>query len=120
MRKVKVKTILDYVRCKPVWGEREVLCLQWADLPRSEDLRRVQRIWREDLAASGGDRGTCVLGAGLAVHFIHHRKRKPETRVLVSPPGQADCAWCSERARRELERILPEGVKVFFEYGRMD
>jgi hypothetical protein len=120
MRTVKMREILRFEDCEPVWGERAVRCLQDGDLPDPLLLAAVREKWARDLAASGGDRGTCVLGAGLAVWYLAPRKRRPVLRVLVSPPGQADCAWCAEGATRLLRTFLPEGAEVEFEYGRMD
>ena len=75
--------------------------------------------WEEDLAQSGGDRGTCVLGAGIAVNYVPPGGRKPRTLLIIRSPGQADCRWCIDRAMAILVSQLGPGM-VFFEPGLMD
>jgi len=84
-----------------------VLALQDADLEKLAGAREEAfQAWRADLAASGGDRGTCVLGAGLTVPYIPSRKLIARALVVVSPPGQADCSWCRDRAAGILQAAL--------------
>jgi hypothetical protein len=80
-------------------------------------IRSAAQLWKLDFEGNGGDRGTCVIGAGIAIWVRGHRKRYAKSRVIVAPPGQADCGWCKDRAMVLLEEQL-EGVH--FEYGRMD
>jgi hypothetical protein len=76
------------------------------------------KIWRADLEKSGGDRGTCVLGAGFAVWVRKKRARYAKSRLLVAHPGQSDCAWCKAGTEQFLKDAGVEGLH--FEYGTMD
>lgn len=106
---------------KPRWkGDTEpVPAYRDAELGAfSKAIREAAAMWKADLAATGGDRGTCVMGAGLAVYHLPPRARVPREKVILHPPGQSDCSWCIERARKHLEAAGLQGLH--FEYGRMD
>ena len=99
----------------------EILAMQDDDLRRlGEVFLAVSAAWREDLVASGGDKGTCVLGAGLAIPYVAKGFRIACWKVVVSPPGQADCGWCVARAQSMLQAALGGGIKVMFKYGWAD
>jgi len=90
---------------------------QFAELQASCE-GQARSMWHEDMVASGGDKGTCVLGAGLAVWVRKPRARYARQAILVSHPGQSDCSWCRDRAQRWLESQGVQGLH--FEYGTMD
>lgn len=100
----------------------KIWALQDADIASpsvAAAIEAARSAWAEDLSKSGGDRGTCVIGAGLAVPYVGPRKRKIQHLILVEPPGLSDCKWCVHRAREILDKALP-GVEVSFAWGRMD
>lgn len=73
--------------------------------------------------AERGDEGTCVLGAGIAVHHLPPRCRKPLTRIVISAdefPAQGASTWESS-VREVLAFLASKGVEdAWYSPGRMD
>lgn len=83
------------------------------------------KLWTQRCAVymeMNGDRGSCVLGAGIAVNYIPRRCRTPRNHIIIPVPhtaGQGSLTW--ECAVEEVLRFLDErGIEAFYEPGHMD
>jgi hypothetical protein len=66
------------------------------------------------------DKGTCVLGAGIAVNYRGPRKRYDRTKVIVSSGRhQGNCAQHASCARA-LQFLRDNGVDAWWHDGAMD
>lgn len=70
-----------------------------------------------------GDRGSCVMGAGIFVYVKVPNKRYARELCIISSievtPKQGSCIW--ESSQREIVDFLKsKGVECFFNQGWMD
>ena len=89
-------------------------------------VRNAKAKWQELCLAdfnANGDRGTCVLGAGIYVWYIAPRCRKPSKHFLIRSNAVASCQgsvnW--EGSKNEIMGMLSaEGLCVEYEWGNAD
>lgn len=106
-----------------------VNCYQDADLEKPEFKAAVEmatKLWRQKIAekeAADGDRGACVMGAGIHVHYLGKGKRKPGSICIIDPQQlgrtQGESAW-SGSAKDVVAYLKKYGIHSWFECGRMD
>lgn len=70
-----------------------------------------------------GDKGSCVIGAGIKVYMKLPRKKYAIPEMLISPyevtPFQGSCIWESS-ANEIVEFLQSKGLDCFFAMGTMD
>jgi len=88
-----------------------------------DDAKRVWRRCCDDYYKNNGDRGPCVLGAGIYIHYLPKKKRKPVKHRLISAfdvtPAQGCFVW-EHSAQNMVKLLRDQGIHCWFEYGRMD
>jgi hypothetical protein len=72
--------------------------------------------------AKHGDKGSCVIGAGIGVYYRGPRKRSYELKLVIDVPmtaSQGSCTW--EASVPEVIAFLKtRGIEAHHIYGRMD
>lgn len=89
-------------------------------------IRQAKQMWAERCAEyvkNYGDRGTCVLGAGIEIDFIPPRCRTPRRMMLISASSvcnaQGSIVW--EDSKDEIINFLREnGIECRYAWGNMD
>ena len=90
-----------------------------ADLAKYADvIAQAKALVAEDVKI-GRDEGTCVLGAGIAIHVIPKRARYPRTRILIDAPFQGNVG-SRKACERGLALLRAAGLDAFWHDGRMD
>lgn len=92
-----------------------------ADLAQLASLFDHARALAAEDAARGGDEGTSVLGAGIAVRYRAPRRRVGTyaRKIVVSAPFQGNVG-SSRACQRALEYLRTSGIDAFWHDGRMD
>lgn len=100
------------------------------DLENSEFREVVENaklLWKQrctEYLDKHGDRGSCVIGAGICVRYLGPRKRKWVSKTLISPTSVlsrvvGNLVW--ETSAEEIVTFLrSKGIDAFFELGRLD
>ena len=91
-----------------------------------EAINQAEELWKKEMDVhikEHGDRGCCTLGAGIYVHYLGPRKRKPKSKRIVCPASlssvQGEMAW-SASYKKVVELLRIKGIQCWFEYGSMD
>ena len=75
-----------------------------------------------DEVAKNGDRGSCVIGAGIAIWFKGPRKRNEEERIVIPTPYtslQGSFTW--ETSVDQVVKFLAQkGITAHYAPGRLD
>lgn len=87
-------------------------------------VEEARQLWSEKIEAyiaERGDRGSCVLGAGIYVNHIPKGCRNPRKMRIIYPPTpyQGSCAW-EHSAQEIVDFLKSKGIECFFEYGVLD
>ncbi len=95
----------------------------WADVhAKTAIIEEAQRRWTAASAAhmeKNGDRGTCVLGNGLAIAVKPKGKRVAYTLLICLPVGQSE--FPGYATKDKIEKFLKDnGLDCWYECGRMD
>lgn len=88
-------------------------------------IAQAAELWSKRCAeymCRRGDRGSCVLGAGIAVNYRPPRCRKSIRQTIIGVPytaGQGSLTW--EDSVEEIINFLAiRGIESFYEPGHMD
>lgn len=82
------------------------------DIARAAMAVGIDRLTTED-------KGTCVMGAGIAVMYRAPRKRVDKVKVLIPSPFQGNLGGHTA-CKRALEHLQKQGFDVFWYDGIMD
>lgn len=104
-----------------VYRDRDFEDVRFQDI-----LRTAGDLWKMKIEAyvqAHGERGCCVLGAGIAVHYVPKRCRNPRMRIVINPHQicmyQGSVVW-EASADSIVDHLKAQGIDCWFEYGRMD
>ncbi len=98
------------------------------DLQRFEPvIIRAKEIWKdrcEKFIKERGDRGTCVIGAGLYVNYLpsrRHRKSIKKTIIKASEVCNAQCSQVWEESMYDvMDFLVAHDIRAYYEPGVMD
>lgn len=79
------------------------------------------KLCAEEVAARG-DRGTCVIGAGIGIKYRGPRKRTVEYHNIIDVPmtaGQGSLTW-ETSVQQVIDFLKMRGIEAFYMPGRMD
>jgi hypothetical protein len=89
-------------------------------------VEKATAQWKQNIeafVAGKGDFGTCVLGAGIHIHYLPPKCRKPRKYNLINPHQicryQGSVVW-EESVDSIVMQLQRAGIDAWFEYGRMD
>lgn len=109
---------------KEIIHGKETTVYRDADLAKvAHIIEKAQEMWAmltKAYVKRHGDRGTSVLGDGIAVWYLGPRKRKPELRRIVFPRG-AQGSMNYEIFKNQVMTFLARyGIETEYLWGRMD
>lgn len=86
-------------------------------------VRCAEEMAKTDSNGRTGDRGSCVLGAGIVVRYLPPRCRNAIDKMIISSSdvtgAQGASIW--EASTEEVICFLAErGIDASYEFGRMD
>jgi hypothetical protein len=100
-----------------------------ADLSTPEVIRAIEDakdLWRHrcgEYVVQHGDKGSCVLGAGIVVAFLPPRCRHAVDQEIIAANeatnAQGSCVW-EESVRDVIAFLARRGIVARYECGRMD
>jgi hypothetical protein len=89
------------------------------------ELQRVRKLGRQAALMVSEDkfkyrdRGSCVLGAGIAIYSVHKGSRKPKMELLTQAPFQGNVG-SFEASERALRWLKEQAVDCFWYDGIID
>lgn len=90
----------------------------------SDVIKCASEMWKEkaqEFHNKNGDVGTCVLGAGIEVHYLGKRCRKPRMLRIIDVPSVAQGSITWEHSVDEIIKYLKDsGIEAIYNYGFMD
>ena len=91
-----------------------------------DSIKMAEHLWQKRIDAyikENGDRGGCVLAAGIYVHHLGHRKRRLRDHRVINPASlssvQGEGSW-SQSHKEIVEFLKGRGIHCWFEYGYAD
>jgi len=104
-------------------------CYQHSDLSNEVmqgTIAKARDLWQKRCAeyvAKHGDRGSCVMGAGIAVWYLAKKCRTPGKLIIIDAREatwyQGSVIW--EDSRAEVQKFLADnGIVTCYAWGNMD
>jgi hypothetical protein len=94
--------------------------------PVAAAINVTATMWRDRCQKyldTQGDRGTCVLGAGIEIYYLPKRCRFPKSKMVIPVyqvvAAQGSLVW-EESVEDILAHLKSKGVEASYNPGRMD
>ncbi len=84
------------------------------------DARRLWNQRAREYFEAHGDRGTCVMGAGIAVYQIPPRCKKHRSVIIIDSPLYQGCLTWEASVNEVLDFLRNGGLDCFYAAGMMD
>lgn len=111
------------------FDDSEVNAFQESDLQDpavASVIAKAKEMWSEICAknvASYGDRGSCVVGAGIAVYYVPKGCRKLGAKIIIAAhnvaKAQGSVTW-EDGMEAVIEFLKENNINAFYEPGWMD
>ena len=92
-----------------------------------DHILHAHDIWTDGCKAyvrANGDKGTCVLGAGIAVPYMAPGKRKVDYKIILHVPytaAQGSLTWEGKALQETLDLLHKVGLtEAYYHAGYMD
>jgi len=107
-------------------GGDKVQCYQPGDLDGNTAVELARDMWRkrcDEYLVRNGDAGSCVLGAGIVIHYLPKYKRNAQKAFLIGVHevccSQGSMVW--ESSVKDIIAFLKKnGIEASYSPGRMD
>ena len=104
----------------------EVKVYQDCDLKDNPAIDCAKTLWRDrcqEYLDKNGDQGTCVLGAGISVHYLGPRCRRPSSKMIIEAcevcRAQGSLVW-EKSVDEVLAYLKSKGIEAWYSPGFMD
>lgn len=104
---------------------KEVVVYDKKDLSEKADIiSEAKAMWdakTKEYVEKNGDMGSCVVGAGIVIHYLGPRCRKPVIENIILSPACAQGSLSWESSVKEVLLFLKNnGIEATYEHGWMD